>query len=103
MVFITKTHFPLNVYGNEEEFSANKMIVIVRNPLDIFPSFATLMQTKSQSLVINEQIHVDFPEWWDHFLKANSENLAKNHAFIFSKIAEKIPTYIVRYGDLKIN
>ena len=103
MVFITKTHFPLNIYGTEEQFTANKMVVIVRNPLDVFPSLANLMSTKTQSLTVNEQYHTDFPEWWEEFLKASSENLAKNHAFVFSQIAEKIPTYIVRYGDLKLN
>ena len=103
LVFVTKTHFPFNVFKTEEHFTANKMIVIVRNPLDVLPSFATLTQTKGHSAVVNEQFDIDFPDWWDNFITAISENMAKSHEFVFRQISEKIPTYVIRYEDLKLN
>ena len=36
---------------NPRPFTANKMIVIARNPIDIFSSFIGLMQLDSHSLV----------------------------------------------------
>ena len=40
-VWITKTHYPMG-NGSEAPFNAQKMIIIVRNPIDAIPSFANL-------------------------------------------------------------
>lgn len=40
MVFVTETNFPRSLYNNEEKFNAHKMIVVVRNPLDVIPFMA---------------------------------------------------------------
>ena len=49
LVWVTKTHYPSSMPG-DKAFKAEKMIVIARNPLDVFPSFANLMNTHSHSL-----------------------------------------------------
>lgn len=49
MVWITKTHWPQDIPGSKP-FTAEKMIVIARNPLDVIPSFANLINTHSHSL-----------------------------------------------------
>ena len=41
------------------------MFVIARNPIDVIPSLALLRNTFSHSLEINQQLHVDQPEYWD--------------------------------------
>ena len=57
-VWITKTHFP-HPCSNARYFTANKMIVIARNPIDVIPSFANLFNTSSHSLEYAGQYHVD--------------------------------------------
>ena len=52
-VWITKTHKPLET-PNSKSFLASKMIVIARNPIDVIPSFANLVNTNSHSLETNE-------------------------------------------------
>ena len=37
-----------------EKFSAQKMIVVVRNPIDVIPSFGYLSQMKTHNLVSEE-------------------------------------------------
>ena len=48
LTWITKTHWPTPTY--KVKFHAQKMIVIVRNPIDIIPSMCGLLQTISHSL-----------------------------------------------------
>ena len=45
-VWITKTHAPLN--SMKRKFEADKIICVVRNPLDALPSYATLLNTVIQ-------------------------------------------------------
>ena len=59
-VWVTKTHYPLQ-FGTEPFFNAQKMICIVRNPIDIIPSYAYLSTFISHSLVPNEKLHIDYP------------------------------------------
>ena len=63
-VWITKTHKPQDI-PNSKSFSASRMIVIARNPIDVFPSFAGLINLNSHSLEPEQQYHVDFPKFWD--------------------------------------
>ena len=43
-VWITKTHKPMDP-PNAKGFHASKMIVIARNPIDVYPSFANMQNT----------------------------------------------------------
>ena len=71
-VWITKTHFPL-MCGDEKSFHAQKMICVVRNPLDVIPSFANLLHMRSHSLIPQEKLHEKFPEWWAEWSKTVAE------------------------------
>ena len=75
LVWLTKTHFPLNVYRIEEEFNAQKMIVIMRNPIDVIPSLANLFIAKSHDFVFENKIHEEFPKFWDEFVDAFIKNI----------------------------
>ena len=68
-VWITKTHKPLDA-PKCKSFHASKMFVIARNPIDVMPSFAHMVNTSSHSLVTNEQYHIDTPVFWDNWVKA---------------------------------
>ena len=79
------------------------MVCIVRNPIDVIPSYAYLSSFVSHSLVPNEKLHVDFPEWWNEWVVAMSRCIQFNHTFVVDNLAKEIPTYILRYEDLLIN
>ena len=99
-VWITKTHYPQDIPGSAQ-FKAHKMIVIARNPIDVIPSFALLKHACSHSLTINEEWHEAFPEFWDDFITVIVEGMKKNHEAVIN-IANQIPTYFLRYEDLKM-
>lgn len=68
LVWITKTHYPLYCPGGGTKFHSQKQIVIVRNPIDVIPSMATMGMASSNSVVPNEKLHTDFPGFWDSFI-----------------------------------
>lgn len=63
------------------------MIVMARNPIDVIPSFANLVNTQSHSLQINEKYHVDFPDIWWEWVSKMSQNLRKNHEDVYEELA----------------
>jgi len=67
-VWITKTHGCLNT-NFSPSFTANKLILLYRNPFDVIPSFATLYNTFSHSFVPKEKYHIDLPDYWDWWVR----------------------------------
>ena len=99
-VWLTKTHFPLQMTGTEHAFAAEKMICVVRNPLDIIASYAFFVSMKSHSLVPEEKLNERFPAWWKEWVTTMAEQISYNHDYIVDTLSEKIPSYIFRYEDL---
>ena len=79
------------------------MIVVVRNPIDVIPSFAYLHAFRSHSLTPNERLDVDFPEWWNEWVIKMAQCMQFNHTFTVERLAKEIPTYFLRYEDLLKN
>ena len=50
LTWITKTHWPMESPAGAIKFSSNKCFSIIRNPIDMIPSIALLMNTTSHSL-----------------------------------------------------
>ena len=101
-VWITKTHYP-GGFGSEAHFNAQKMITVVRNPIDAIPSFANLSQLKSHSMATVEKYDTDLPEWWDAWVDAMAKRMAENHELIMGSVACQIPTFVVRFEDLRLD
>ena len=78
------------------------MIVIARNPLDVFPSFANLVNLHSHSLQIQGEYHTDYPDFWESWVTQMVENMRQNHFEVVNQIGRQIPTFYMRYEDLKI-
>ena len=102
MVWITKTHWPQDIPGSKA-FTAEKMIVIARNPLDVMPSFANLLNTHSHSLQVEQSYSKDEPDFWQAWVKQMTLNMKANHTDVLNIITGEIPTYFMRYEDLKLN
>jgi hypothetical protein len=48
-------------------------LTVVRNPLDVIMSFATLANTMSHSGVIEFDFAKDYPVWWDWFVRVMAD------------------------------
>ena len=69
LCWVTKTHWPLLSPLGAKKFSTQKCISIARNPIDILPSLALLMNTTSHSLQSQVPLNELDPEWWGGFVK----------------------------------
>ena len=63
------------------------MIVINRNPIDVIHSFALLEITGSHRLKIEQELHRDFPEFWNEWITRSIKNLKEDHDIVFNEIA----------------
>jgi hypothetical protein len=103
-VWIVKAHHPALMPG-VLKFDSNKVICCIRNPLDVFISYASLANTLSHTAVPEFDYATDYPEWWDWWIK----ECADTHAKYFNTMIDhcvkenKNPIYIVRYEDLMSN
>ena len=77
--------------------------MIVRNPIDVIPSIVYLRNLQSHSLVPNENISEEFPEFWKETVEGASKTIETYHQEIISNLSKKIPTFYVRFEDLKLN
>ena len=100
LTWITKTHWPINFF--KEAFHANKMLVIVRNPIEIFPSFCSLMQTGSHSVMPQKPFTELSDDFWKKWVSFVTEMLKQNHERV-TRISNKVPTFYVRFEDIRTN
>ena len=97
LTWIKKTHWPHPMTWREK-FHAQKMLVVVRNPIDVFPSVAGLINTCSHSMVPQKPYNeLDF---WGKFLAVSSRHLDGNFQEV-KKLSETIPTFYVRFEDMR--
>ena len=99
--WIVKSHHPFN-YEWQHSFESQKTIMVVRNPLDVFPSYACLLNTISHGNKTEYEIHEKYPEWWAWFVKHNTGQMKRFFKTIKSDCVDekKNPLYVVRYEDL---
>lgn len=100
-VWVVKAHHPA-LLPMALKFGSSKVLCCIRNPLDIFPSFASLANTMSHSEQPEFKYHKDFPVWWDWWVKTQAECHARYFKTMIDDCTKngKNPIYIVRYEDL---
>jgi hypothetical protein len=76
-VWVTKTHYPF-MPKDTNSFSADKIIYISRNPIDVFPSALCLMASTSHVLVPETPLP-DFVEYWNQSVGVRSRGMASFH------------------------
>lgn len=71
-VWITKTHWPIPEIPlcPEKSMTIDKCIVVVRNFLDVLPSYFLLMNTGSHSMTSAQPINEAFPEAFDSWIRS---------------------------------
>lgn len=65
-----------------KSFMANKCIYVVRNPLDVFPSYAARGLTLTHSHKTDYSIHEEDPEYWDWFVRKQAKMMQKYHEIV---------------------
>ena len=102
-VWVVKTHTPW-VMPMAPRFTANKMIVVVRNPLDSCISYlhmASMCQHSGKAPFEFESTYPNFFEWWlKHSCRKIKEWMAQTMKE--AKFRE-IPVLFVRFEDLVMN
>lgn len=71
-VWVIKAHHP-GLMPGVIPFDSHKVICCIRNPIDVFVSFATLVNTLSHTAQPEFEYQKDFPEWWDWWVKLNAD------------------------------
>jgi hypothetical protein len=102
--WIVKTHYPMALPTQLPYFS-NKIIVIVRNPLDVFPSLFGLASTASHSATFPFENHEEAPDQWDKYLRGMSQMHKQYWDVVLNRDLKnnKCPTYFMRFEDLLAN
>ena len=100
-VFIVKAHHPMMMPATLA-FSANKVICCVRNPLDVFVSWASLCNMMNHAAKPEFDYEKEFPEWFDWWVRWCTD---AHRQYFDTMIAHatkdlKAPLHICRYEDL---
>ena len=99
-VWIARSHHPFQILLAAEN-TVNKTFMIVRHPLDVFPSYAALCNTLSHGNKTEFEFNEAYPEWWSRFVKKRALDMKKFFETIICQCKDKRqPLYIVRYEDL---
>ena len=77
----------------------DKVFVITRNPIDVFPSKFLLYNIGSHSLTCEENISEAFPVEWDQWIRSQVHTFKQYHAFLIDRLAKNVPVYFCRYED----
>ena len=97
-VWVVKTCHPIRMPGSKPYF-ANKCVIGVRNPLDVFPSQVARINTFTHSVALEFNVQEENPLWWDWFVRKEAGAWNKFYEVVRSHIGQT-PTYFVRYEDL---
>ena len=99
--WIVKAHHPMYV-PMTTSFKANKVFMCVRNPLDVFPSYAAFANTFSHGNKPDFDILAEFPEWWTWWVKRQTQVMKRYFEIIRNDCITQggNPLYMVRYEDL---
>jgi len=74
-VWIVKTHSPWCM-PEAPPFSCNKILLVVRNPLDSIMSWLECVQHGNHSTKADFEIQEEYPNYWDEWVKDCGEYFA---------------------------
>jgi hypothetical protein len=102
--WIVKTHYPLPIPFSLE-YSSNKVIMIVRNPLDGFPSMFNLNTLGSHSATHPFENLEEAPALWDEFVRMLTRKHKDYYDIVLNRDMknESCPIYFLRFEDLLKN
>jgi len=93
--WVIKTHFPQLYFPFP--FDAGKIVCVTRHPIDVLPSFATLMWTQSHSLETKRPVNEY--KVWDEFVKTQIPIFGEYHRRMIEQ-AKTTPTFFLTYEQM---
>ena len=102
--WIVAGHHPFLLQG-AIKYTSNKVIVLVRNPLDVLPSYASMCNTLNHSAKPEFEYEEAYPEWWDWFVRRQIKNMRDYFKVALRHCTAdgKNPMYICRFEDMITN
>lgn len=98
--WIVKSHHPYKMPFSLD-FNVNKVVIIVRNPLDVIISYACLANTMNHSTKPKFNFHEEYAEWWNDWVRLNAESMKRFFNMIFEEVrTKKYDVHFCRYEDL---
>lgn len=99
--WIVKSHHP-TAAPKVMKFMSDKVLCIVRNPLDVIVSFSSICNTLSHSAELDFNFAKDYPVWWDYWVKRVADQVCKSFDILFRDCIDhkKNPIHIIRFEDL---
>jgi hypothetical protein len=103
-VWVTKSHWPSPPPPMpQRDFSLDRALVLVRNPIDVMASMFLFINTGSHSMSCKEKINEAFPVEWDEWIHVVVAMIKEYYEFVIANIATNIPVYFCRYEDIATN
>jgi len=62
---------------DQPPMAVNKIISIVRNPIDVMPSWMSLTMLYTHGEKVPFEPEKDYPEWWDWWITHNADCASK--------------------------
>ena len=99
-VWIVKTHYPERI--GRVKFTANKCIVIVRNPLDCIFSLLNMVGTTSHSESLSPEVlarAIQNSELWTSFIRQEASVWDDFHNY-WTQLQNSMPVHFITYESL---
>jgi hypothetical protein len=87
-VWIVKSHHPF-IIPNTARYQSNKVLFCVRNPMDVFPSYASFVNTMNHGVKPDYDYEVRYPEWWDWWIKFNTKLMKQFFEVILNHLTKE--------------
>ena len=71
LVWITATNYPMQL-ETTQPFNAQKMVCMVRNPLETIAEYANAYVLQGHNLTPHENLNDEFPQFWNDFVLATA-------------------------------
>lgn len=103
-VWIVKTHSPIIQPFTTRNIFCNKMIVVVRNPLDSILSFLGYLTLANHNSKLPFEVEKTYPEFWDWYVHNQVVHIKNWFKVVLGDARlHKVPTLFVRFEDLVAN
>jgi len=106
-VWFKKSHSPLSLTGSGPvpTFDCDKLLVIVRNPLDVLYSMHCFCSTQNHAIKPEFDVDKKYPEEWDFFIRQTIPCYKRWFEMVTAdcKAEGMVPHYFVRYEDICCN
>mmetsp|Transcript_30026 Transcript_30026/g.21783 ORF Transcript_30026/g.21783 Transcript_30026/m.21783 type:complete len:211 (+) Transcript_30026:468-1100(+) len=98
--WIVKSHHPYKM-PLSLTCDVNKVLVIVRNPMDVIISYACFANTMNHSTKPKFSFFEEYPEWWNDWVSLNAKVMKRFFNMIFEEVKnKKYDVHFLRYEDL---